>query len=117
MYKISDSDLDDWNRYISNLYQQPEKSFQPKKARQDESDILDLHGMTIQTAFNKTRTFLERHFDIGSRIVTIVTGKSGKIAEEFPYWINNLHCVREFEALTDSRGQCGAYLIHIKRSR
>lgn len=117
MDKISQEDLNTWNSYISNLYQQPETSFKPKKARQDESDILDLHGMTIQTAFNKTRTFLERHFDIGSKIVTIVTGKSGKIAEEFPHWINNLHCVRELEALTDTRGQCGAYIIRLKKSR
>lgn len=114
MTRISQEDLNTWNAYILNLYEQPERFFQPKKARQDELDILDLHGMTIQTAFNKTRNFIERHFDIGSKIVTVVTGKSGKIAEEFPHWINNLHCVHGFEELVDSRGQCGAYVIRLK---
>jgi len=117
MSTISEDDLKTWNSYITTLYSQPENHFQPKKARNEEPGILDLHGMTVQSAFNKTRTFIERHFDVGSKIVTIVTGKSGKIAEEFPHWLNNLTCISEYEALMDSRGQSGAYIIRLKRSR
>ena len=117
MRTLSEDDLKTWNNYIKNIFSQPETSFQPKKARSEEPEILDLHGMTIQTAFNKTRTFIERHYDVGSRLITIVTGKSGKIAEEFPHWLSNMTCISEYEALLDSRGQSGAYIIRLKRSR
>ena len=103
MPKIAEQDLQDWNNYITKLWSEPETFFKPKKARQDEPQILDLHGMTIQTAYNKTRQFVQRHFDIGSTLITVITGKSGKIAEEFPHWLNNLTCIHSYEQLKDSK--------------
>jgi DNA-nicking Smr family endonuclease len=114
--KITEQDIAEWNNYITKLWSKPETFFKPNKARQDEQQILDLHGMTIQTAFNKTRQFVQRHYDIGSKLITVITGKSGKIADEFPYWLNNLPCIHSYEQLEDSRGQSGAYIIRLKKS-
>lgn len=116
MNTISKEDLAVWNTYIDKLYQTPEYKFVPKKAKQDEPEILDLHGMTVQQAFNKTNSFLRRHFDLRNKMVTIITGKGGKINEEFVHWCNNLPFVSEVEPLTDSYGQAGAYLIRLKKS-
>lgn len=117
MNNISKEDLNVWNTYITKLYNTPEYQFVPKKAQKDEPTMLDLHGMSVQQAFDKTNSFLRRHFDLRNNVVTIVTGKSGKINEEFVYWCNNLPFVNEIEALTDSYGQCGAYIIRLKKSR
>lgn len=115
MTNISKEDLSVWDSYITKLYNTPEYQFVPKKAQMDEPDTLDLHGMTVQQAFNKTNSFLRRHYDLRNKMVTIITGKDGKINEEFPHWCNNLPFINEIEPLIDSRGQCGAYLIILKR--
>jgi len=114
---LSKVDLDIWDRYIQNLWSKPEGKFQPTKVRDDESTYLDLHGLTIQQAFNTTNLFLERHYAVGSREITIITGKNGKINEEFPHWCENYSFVSNCDPLIDTHGQVGAYLIKLKKVR
>jgi DNA-nicking Smr family endonuclease len=113
---LSKKDQEVWNSYISNLYAEPELAFRPRKVRDEEPTILDLHGLTIQQAFHETNNFLSRHYSMGSRLVTIITGKDGKIQDEFPHWCANFSFVSELDPLEDSRGQAGAYLIHLKKA-
>jgi len=117
MGMLKKEDLDVWKSYIDKLYKSPEEKFIPSKAKLDLPKILDLHGMTIQRAFNETNMFLDRHYSIGSKLVTIITGKDGKINDEFPHWCDNFSFVKECEPLTDTRGQHGAYLIYFKSRR
>jgi DNA-nicking Smr family endonuclease len=112
---VSKEDQDVWTSYISNLFSTPETSFRPDKARRDEPTQLDLHGMSIQQAFHATNQFLTRHYNVGSKFVCIITGKGGKINEEFPHWCNNLSFVAEIEAITDTRGGWGSYFVRLKK--
>lgn len=49
-----------------------------------EPSTLDLHGMTVQEAYGAVRQFLST---TSHKDVTIITGLSGQIREEFPEWI------------------------------
>lgn len=49
---------------------------------------IDLHGYTIQDAWNTTNDFLNEASRLDIKEVVIVTGKSGKINNEFNAWIN-----------------------------
>lgn len=102
-----------WDKYIADLFSKPEISFRPSKIKHEEPTILDLHGLTVQQAFLRVNEFLTVHYTIGSKMVTIITGKNGKIQDEFPHWCGNFTFVRECEPLVDSRGQSGAYIIKI----
>jgi len=103
-----------WNAYIENLQKKPQESFRPKKGHdQTLRSSLDLHGLTIQQAFNATGQFLEEHNINGSRSVVIICGKSGKIADELPEWIANYSFVRKVEPILDTTGTAGAYTVHI----
>lgn len=104
-----------WSDYIDKVYTTPEEKFNPKKGRDASlKSILDLHGMTIQQAFNSVRMFIEEHWSEGSKQVIIITGKSGKIADEFSDWCSNLLQIRVVEPLSDTRGQVGSWIITLK---
>jgi len=111
---LSQADDAAWSTYITNLYKQPEAKFRPKKGHdQTLKSSLDLHGMTIQQAFHAIRQFLEEHRLNGSKSAIVITGKGGKIADEFPLWVENLGIVRTCEPITDSVGECGAYVMYL----
>ncbi len=63
-----------------------------KKSSLTISKTLDLHGYTIQGAYEKTREFLEYCQEEDYKNVRIITGKSGQIFKEFPTWIENFGC-------------------------
>src|SRR3954462_15957900 len=95
-----------WDAYIGKVFSGPEHTFKPNKGRDTALKIkLDSHGMTIQQAFNAVRMFVEEHSVEGSKYLVVITGKSGKIAEEFPDWCKNLLQIRQIEPMSDTRGQ------------
>ena len=53
---------------------------------------LDLHQLTIQDAYQKTRQFIEKHYKIGRKKIQIITGKGrngqGAIRAEFSGWLD-----------------------------
>jgi DNA-nicking Smr family endonuclease len=107
-----------WKNYIDKLYNTPEYKFRPKKGHdQNLKFSLDLHGMTVQQAFNATRQFLEEHRINGSRTAIIISGKGGKIADELPLWIANVEFIRKCEPIIDSTGEAGAYTIYFYAKR
>jgi hypothetical protein len=115
---INQKDKEIWDRYIANLYSSLEHTFRPTKGRDTGlASKLDLHGMTIQQAFHRVGQFVDEHFSEGSKLVMVVTGKSGKIADEFPAWCQNLTHVRRCEAVMDSQGDSGAWLLHLRSIR
>jgi DNA-nicking Smr family endonuclease len=115
---ISSDDEKIWKSYIENLYSKPEHNFRPNKGHDYTLKYsLDLHGLTIQQAFNATRQFLEEHNINGSRSAVIVTGKGGKISDELPAWTKNLGFVRKCEPIMDGSGSHGAYLISLYARR
>ena len=52
--------------------------------------ILDLHGMTVQQAYDATLEFIEH----SNGPVIVITGKSGQIYQEFSFWLENQNRVK-----------------------
>ena len=59
---------------------------------------LDLHGFTLEDAFDEFTDFIYEAYNDNLSNVEIVTGKSGQIRKEFPFWSENNHQIRSIEA-------------------
>jgi DNA-nicking Smr family endonuclease len=74
--------------------------------------VLDLHGMTLADAHRASLEHVYQAKQAGDyRYVTIITGLSGQICDEFPRWFENHSLVRSVKAL---RGG-GAWEIWLKK--
>jgi DNA-nicking Smr family endonuclease len=71
---------------------------------------LDLHGYTIEEAYQEARAYLSEA-QCHHREVTVITGRSGQIRAEFPVWAAEHPCVRAAE----ERNGGGAYLVKLVR--
>jgi DNA-nicking Smr family endonuclease len=49
---------------------------------------IDLHGFTVQEAYEYVFENLEFYESDGLKEVEVVTGKSGQIRKEFPNWLD-----------------------------
>ncbi len=65
---------------------------------------LDLHGMTVQQAYEATMAFIS---STKLKSVLIITGKSGQIRQEFTQWLEKLSKVRSATEINSG----GAYEI------
>ena len=52
-------------------------------------DEHDLHGYTVQRAFEWVQYWINEAHRDGVRRLKIITGKSGQIHHEFPFWMEN----------------------------
>jgi DNA-nicking Smr family endonuclease len=108
--KLSDSEKSLWERVTATVrrFGRDQSAMVPTKGsklacsprQQDFNPVLDLHGMTLVDAH---RVSLEHVYQAkqagGYRYVTIITGLSGQICEEFPRWFENHSLVRSVKAL------------------
>lgn len=51
---------------------------------------IDLHGLTIQKAYEYFRETAEIYSNCGITTFEVITGKSGQIRKEFPIWLEAL---------------------------
>ena len=58
---------------------------------------LDLHGLTLEEAFEEFTDFIYEAYTNNLSKVEIITGKSGQIRKEFPYWSENSHQIKYHE--------------------
>ena len=87
-------------------------------------DCLDLHGYTLQEAFDAFRDFLDRHYLLGTKKITIVTGKGpkeqGAVKREFPLWLER-DGIREkilnAGLAPVNRGGSGAMILYLKKAK
>lgn len=85
----------------------------------------DMHGLTIDEAFNKLVSFIEESYNRRKRIVLVVTGKGVKrdafnssIRENLVKWINSpllQKYVQAFDYAMQQEGGEGAFYILIKK--
>jgi DNA-nicking Smr family endonuclease len=62
-----------------------------KKSKPLEAQVtFDLHGYPVEIAFKLCRSTLEVYRNKGFKNVEVITGKSGVIRKEFPFWMENL---------------------------
>ncbi len=83
-------------------------------------DTLDLHGLTIQQAFELLKHFLFVHERAGSKSVIVITGKGfktpGKIKSEFMLWMDTpffKEKIREIKWMNDG----GAVTLFLRRKK
>lgn len=74
---------------------------------------LDLHNKTIQEAYDEVDDYLDRAKEQSVKNVTIITGKSGPIKEEFPKWMERNNKVRENNLLKNQ----GSYSVKMKKDK
>lgn len=94
-----------WDKVCSTIIplgKGKQRSYRPKE--QFRTPVLDLHGIAVHTAFERTLEFIEEH----DSEVIVITGKSGIIKKEFHGWMSNLN-VRYHEMPTG-----GAFKIQKK---
>lgn len=70
---------------------------------------IDLHGLILHEAYKRTQEYFDRAYENGEKTVTVITGRSGNIQEEFPHWANNHSKVRRIE-LKPNKGSWKVWL-------
>ena len=117
--KLSQKDQALWDRVTSTVRRlgggvvpeaPPEVSL--PAPRSNKSPVLDLHGMTLTDAHRTVLAHIEDAALEGKlRYVTIITGLSGSIHEEFPRWLESHKDVRIINPL---RGG-GAFEVWLRK--
>lgn len=72
--------------------------------------VLDLHGLTVWNAFQETKSFVEKAYFAQVRRVTVITGRSGVIRDEFVEWVSR-YPVQRYELLNGG----GAFRLFINK--
>lgn len=78
----------------------------------DSSSYIDLHGYTIQAAHERVQRAIDRAREGGRDRLTIITGRSGDICQEFPTWAGLHPDVRSCEPLHGG----GAFFLKLRKA-
>ncbi len=73
--------------------------------------LLDLHGLTVAQAHAQFKSFITQNSLRNSKYVTIITGLSGIIQREFPFWTISMPEIRRIETLNGG----GAFKVYLRR--
>ena len=88
-------------QFLDPLAIADEKRINPgiaKKIRKGEyiiDAVLDLHGKTLDDAFNLFISFINKNYNLGNRCLLVITGKgnpsknTGVIKKNFPVWVSS----------------------------
>ena len=120
-------DIAMWNKLISTVT--PLKKTKVKtevhkqyfrKVMHSVSYILDLHGYTVQEAYNTVIDFISRHHRINTNHITIITGKGindkGLIKNEIVDWLNT-NILKQYIKSYKWTNDNGALKIYLKRKK
>ena len=58
---------------------------------------LDLHDYSLEDAYQKCQEFIGEAYMNRIKKIEIITGKSGPICKEFPFWAESNHQVQYIE--------------------
>lgn len=114
-------DLEIWNEFIKgikplnkNIHSYfPQKQKITIRHRTRRPNYLDLHGYTLNEAFEELEKFFEEKYYDKIRNVKIITGASGQIRQDFPHWMDNPKLKRFYSSY--SQINSGSFLIKIKK--
>ena len=73
---------------------------------------LDLHGYGLNDALRESAAFIKEAKRVKLKYVRIVTGRSGQIRREFPFWLENISEIRRYEVMNGG----GAFKIFLKKN-
>jgi DNA-nicking Smr family endonuclease len=104
-----------------------------KKGKLEPEDTLDLHGMTLETAFPALSSFISRAHSTQKRLVLVITGKgkntdpgyavpqrNGVLRSQVPIWLQEpklSNLVLQLERAHHRHGGLGAFYIYLRRNR
>ena len=104
-----------------------------KKGKLEPEDTLDLHGMTLETAFPALSSFISRAHSTQKRLVLVITGKgkntdpgyavpqrNGVLRSQVPIWLKEPRLsslVLQIERAHHKHGGLGAFYIYLRRNR
>lgn len=103
--------MNDWERFCKSVVPLqktnkithiPKNNRKPVK-RYKLDNKLDLHYENLDISFKKVNDYIDTAKEQNIKKVTIITGKSGIIKEEFPKWMENNNKVRS-STLNDNKG-------------
>ena len=84
------------------------------------SYFLDLHGFTIQEAYDTVLRFLNLHFALSSKSIVVITGKGlkgeGKIKKEISLWFETEKFKEKISKYETENGG-GAIRIYLKKQK
>lgn len=75
-----------------------------------EATEIDLHGLAVQEAHRRVAAFLRRST---ANSVTVITGRSGVIRAEFPFWLEQMGRVKSYEEQNGG----GAFIVTLRHSK
>lgn len=129
MSNLSDEDIADiWKSVIENIkrlrvdnkftYIKPVVKRQFKKEIEYISYELDLHGYSVQEAYEKVLGFIKKHYKNKSKYITIITGKGtdkreGLIHREILNWFDTAKFDQYIKAYKWINNN-GALLVYLK---
>lgn len=86
--------------------------------------MLDLHGMSLESAFIALTEFLQQAFQHKKRLLLIVTGKGkqgkGLIRQQFKQWVNSPEIrpfILGYETAPPHAGGDGAFYVMLRKSK
>ena len=131
--KISEKDKQDWENFISNKEKLPNKDINLKKIKNKKTNLLDLHGYTLDQANKKIEEFIIENYKLSVNKLIIVTGKGLHSKNEnnpyvskdlsilkysVPEYINNnksiMKLIYEIHEAKIEDGGSGAFYIYLK---
>ena len=95
-----------------------------KNGEYREADFIDLHGKTVEQAYELTRRFIAHAHDEGFRCVLIIHGKGDRdharkqatIKSYVAHWLKQMPEVIAYHSAPEWKGGTGALMIIVKKS-
>lgn len=117
IYYLPETDLQTWNNYVSNLKDNPNLiTYTDIYSKKEISKKLDLHGHTIHNAWIIFKEFVEQHIVNGTKEITVITGRSGRISLEFTEWCRKMPQIHSYNPIHTRNGKPGSFRLQLKRS-
>ena len=73
---------------------------------------MDLHGLTLDEAYDRVKAAFKDCHSKGIRKLKVITGRSGEICRQFPYWAELDTLVKSVTLNRDG----GSYSVRIKEN-
>lgn len=114
-------DLNIWEEFIKGVkplnksfyHEYPTRKKIEIRHRVRRPNYLDLHGYTLNEAFTELEKFLEEKYYEKIRNIKIITGASGQIRQDFPFWMENSRIRIYYSSY--SQINSGSFLIKIRK--
>lgn len=109
--QVSNKDI---HRWLNEDRKVSIKPYVPLKQHKDTSInfSLDCHGKTVQQSFIEINNFIEDHYFLKTKSITIITGKSGQIHLEFSAWMKDNKFVRYIKLLQNK----GSWKVYLRKN-